>query len=470
MKKIAIFLAVAMLCLGLSAAVSEKTASYGLLLSDNGNTIVMNSSSNLIVYLPSLGTDNIGYTITIMKKGTGQVKIQAPLADYVGDSAANGYLQNTTASTDASVTLHLGKLHYWYITGATGVWATAVSSSPYGVESPTYGTVYATTFDTNVAAAGVTLSGITLAADGTDSNIDITLTPKGTGEVNLPKVDIDAGVAQLATLGVDNLSNNLVYVDGTRTDTYTADGSMLLPYKTVLAALTVINADTGKSWVINVAPGTYADNLTITGPRYLRIEGCGGVVLSGTILINSAVGSYDRVEFVGAAAGQNDKGPALTISGAITLNRTNDSLFYLVFNGCYVSGAISAAGSSGTWTTHCINSRMSGAITGPDFGYGTEVINLYSYGQTKFSGTISSKVNLYHCMDTEFSGTINTVPQHIQRIIGCAFTGAVTMAATGALVCYVDSVSLKAIVDRTPFYNIKFRGYGSFIKFIILPK
>jgi hypothetical protein len=93
---------------------------------------------------------------------------------------------------------------------------------------------------------------------------------------------------------------------------------------------------------------------------------------------------------------------------------------------------------------------MSGAITGPDAGIGTEVINLYSYGQTKFSGTISSKVNLYNCFDTEFSGTINTVPQHIQRIVGCAFTGAVTMAAGGALVCYVDSVSLKAIVDRTP--------------------
>jgi len=186
-RKLLSFITIALLCLGLSAAVSEKTASYGLLLSDDGNTIVMNSSSNLIVYLPSLGTDNVGYTVTIMKKGTGQVKIQAPLADYVGDSGANGYLQNTTASTNASVTLNLGKLHYWYVTAATGVWATAVSSSPYGVESPTYGTVYATTFDTNVAAAGVTLAGTTLAADGTDAAINITLTPKGTGSTVLGK-------------------------------------------------------------------------------------------------------------------------------------------------------------------------------------------------------------------------------------------------------------------------------------------
>ncbi|GEM_PF-3439007 len=203
MRKLISFLFVALLCVGLGATVTEKTASYGLLLSDDGDTIVMNSTSNLIVYLPALGTDNIGYTVTIMKKGTGQVKIQAPLADYVGDSSVHGYLQNTTASTDASVTLHLGKLHYWYITGATGVWATDNTSSPYGVESPTYGTVYATTLDTNVAAAGVTLAGTTLAADGTDSAINIAITPKGTGEVDITKVDIDSGAIDGTTIGAN---------------------------------------------------------------------------------------------------------------------------------------------------------------------------------------------------------------------------------------------------------------------------
>lgn len=42
-------------------------------------------------------------------------------------------------------------------------------------------TVNTTTLDTNVAAAAVTLSGTTLAADGTDANIDIEITPKGNG-------------------------------------------------------------------------------------------------------------------------------------------------------------------------------------------------------------------------------------------------------------------------------------------------
>lgn len=44
-------------------------------------------------------------------------------------------------------------------------------------------TVWATTFDTNVAAAAVTLSGTTLAALGSDAAIDISITPKGIGNV-----------------------------------------------------------------------------------------------------------------------------------------------------------------------------------------------------------------------------------------------------------------------------------------------
>ena len=73
------------------------------------------------------------------------------------------------------------------VTSSTGTGSVVLSTSPTLV-TPTLGvatatTVNATTFDTNVAAAGVTLAGTTLAADGTDSNISITVTPKGTGEL-----------------------------------------------------------------------------------------------------------------------------------------------------------------------------------------------------------------------------------------------------------------------------------------------
>lgn len=67
--------------------------------------------------------------------------------------------------------------------------------------SPTFTTVNATTFDTNVAAAGVTLAGTTLSADGSDADISITITPKGTGSVVISKADVNGGTVDATTIG-----------------------------------------------------------------------------------------------------------------------------------------------------------------------------------------------------------------------------------------------------------------------------
>jgi hypothetical protein len=57
--------------------------------------------------------------------------------------------------------------------------------------------VTATTFlgglDTNVAAAGLTVTGTTVAADGTDTNISVTLTPQGSGVVTTAATYSDGG-------------------------------------------------------------------------------------------------------------------------------------------------------------------------------------------------------------------------------------------------------------------------------------
>ena len=74
------------------------------------------------------------------------------------------------------------------------------------VTVPSDHSVFAGIFDTNVTAAGVTLTGTTLAADGTDSNIDINLTPKGTGEVNITKVDINAGTIDGTTIATSDIT------------------------------------------------------------------------------------------------------------------------------------------------------------------------------------------------------------------------------------------------------------------------
>jgi hypothetical protein len=244
-----------------------------------------------------------------------------------------------------------------------------------------------------------------------------------------------------------------IYVDGGRTGTYTADGSILLPYKTVLAALTAINADTGKNWIVHVAPGTYSDDLTITNPRHLRIEGQGGVDISGAILINSGVGTYDRIEFVGTWGGRAEKGPAMTISGAITAERANDSLIYVGFHGCLVSGAFTAT-TSGTWVLQYSNCRVNGAITGTFSGTDPdESILVESYGFNEFVGAISGTVSLYNCNGSDFYCAVDTTPWYENRFSHCSFGSTVSIipqvGASSALI-YVDAVSHKSLQARTP--------------------
>jgi hypothetical protein len=57
----------------------------------------------------------------------------------------------------------------------------------------------ATTFSTVNAAAHLDLTGTTFAADGTDTNISITFTPKGTGQIVAAGVGINGGVLSTIT-------------------------------------------------------------------------------------------------------------------------------------------------------------------------------------------------------------------------------------------------------------------------------
>ena len=132
------------------------------------------------------GTDaNIDINIT--PKGTGEVNLTKVDID-------NGTIDGTDVTVGSGKTLDVSAgtltLADDQISGdkVEGGTINAVT-----VNTLTSTTVNATTVDTNIVAAGVTLSGTTLSADGTDADIDINITPKGTGEVNLPKVDIDNG-------------------------------------------------------------------------------------------------------------------------------------------------------------------------------------------------------------------------------------------------------------------------------------
>jgi hypothetical protein len=67
------------------------------------------------------------------------------------------------------------------------------------IPTATFTTLNAATFSTTAAAAHIDLTGATFTADGTDTNISITLVPKGTGKIVADGVGINGGVISTTT-------------------------------------------------------------------------------------------------------------------------------------------------------------------------------------------------------------------------------------------------------------------------------
>ena len=139
-------------------------------------------------------------------KGTWDANANSPaLASSVG-TKGDYYVVGTAGSTN------LNGISNWGI----GDWATYNGSvwqrveggaDLNGVNVSFTGTASGPTYETSNAAAGLTITNNDITADGTDTNIDIDITPKGTGEVNLPKVDIDGGAIDATTIGASTASS-----------------------------------------------------------------------------------------------------------------------------------------------------------------------------------------------------------------------------------------------------------------------
>jgi hypothetical protein len=158
----------------------------------------------------------------------------------------------------------------------------------------TAATVNATTFDTNVAAAGVTLAGTTLAADGTDANISLTLTPKGTGIVTTAASYSD-GAGKLRAIPQSGSAKTTTYVlavtDVGEFIEIGSGGDITVPNATFSAgdAVVLFNNTSGNITItlsITTAylGGTDADKATLT----LATRGVANVLfISGTVCVVS---------------------------------------------------------------------------------------------------------------------------------------------------------------------------------------
>jgi hypothetical protein len=159
-------------------------------LTGAGTVIVPDIEKPYIVFNNSVG----GFAVTVKISGGAGISVPNGKKMILYNTGSGGDVISAVdyfaAIETASLTAATADINGGTIDGATiggnnaaaGTFTTATATTG-NITTVNATTVNATTFDTNVAAAGATLSGTTLAADGTDSNISLTMTPKGTGEV-----------------------------------------------------------------------------------------------------------------------------------------------------------------------------------------------------------------------------------------------------------------------------------------------
>jgi len=120
--------------------------------------------------------------------------------------------------------------------------------------------VESATLATSAAAAGVNLNGNTLGADGTDTNIDINITPKGTGEVNVTNIDILSGKVPFNTI------TGLAYASFYDADTADQTGSTTAATAVEIATAAVAGAGitvASNSRITFTVAGTYRINASL---------------------------------------------------------------------------------------------------------------------------------------------------------------------------------------------------------------
>jgi hypothetical protein len=116
------------------------------------------------------------------------------------------------------------------------------------------------TFTTSNVTTGITLTNNTLSADGTNTNIDINITPKGTGEVNVTNIDVISGKVPFNT--ITNLAYASFFDAGTADQTGSTTDRTAIKWATAAvtgAGITVAS----NSRITLAAAGTYRFNASL---------------------------------------------------------------------------------------------------------------------------------------------------------------------------------------------------------------
>jgi hypothetical protein len=181
---------------------------------------------------------------------------------------------------------------------------------------------------TGIQDSGTLLANLVLTSDSRLSNARA---PTAHASTHLPS-------------GTDPLSlypiTTTIYIDGNRVDTYTADGSISKPFKTIGAAVTAATGSVGYCFFI--APGTYSESGSISFPNVpiviygndSAVTWTGGVTVQNSNFARYDLNSIGTVTYAGTGAGRVViQGGSLV--GNVTINTPVTDL-----KSCTLSGGI----------------------------------------------------------------------------------------------------------------------------------
>jgi hypothetical protein len=233
-----------------------------------GNTIASTYDQLLHVDDGPTATEKTVYSgtgvATALKVGTQSVSVDNIQLDGNTIQATTGNLTLGSAiafssAANARTALGLGTMATQN-SGAVAITGGTVSGVVFSGSFSGMTLVESVTLATGNAAAGCNLNGSTLAADGTDTNIDLNITPKGTGEVNVTNIDVLSGKVPFNTI------TNLAYASFYDADTADQTGSTTAATAIEWATAAVAGAGitiASNSRITFAAAGTYRINASL---------------------------------------------------------------------------------------------------------------------------------------------------------------------------------------------------------------
>lgn len=253
-------------------------------------------------------------------------------ADRSSLSSTDNFLMETSANTTFKTALNA---IYKYIKDLL-----ASESSIFDhTKLSNIGTKTHTQIDTFINNAATSFA---TSSQGEKADTALQPTSDGSGLINLTKgqvgldqadntADINKPVSKATQAALDEKENKIkssaiIYIDNTRTGTYTETGSFGSPYKSITNAMAGIAANLVVSqFVVNLIPSSYTESdITIPSGKAIAICGNKSTVTANLVLNSSVFDLYDCT-IIGSVSSSSSSDSAHTfinvnITGAITDN------------------------------------------------------------------------------------------------------------------------------------------------------